>query len=61
MDPKACDAYAAAGIGGISVWRQHIELSALKKRSHSQGLWLAVPALVRGFFTSHDAADRQGH
>ena len=58
--PDAVAKYAAAGIGGVSVWRQHVEavgLDVAKQCIADSGL--RVPAYVRGgFFTAHDAADR---
>lgn len=58
---QCCDAYAAAGIGGISVWRNVIEPIGIGEASRiikSSGL--KVPALVRGgFFPGWDAATRQ--
>ena len=58
---ECCDRYKAAGIGGISVWRQHIEpygITEAAKIVKDSGL--AVPALVRGgFFTGLDEASRQ--
>jgi sugar phosphate isomerase/epimerase len=57
---QCAEAYAAAGIAGISVWRQVIEPIGAKEagtiiRDHG----LKVPALVRGgFFTSLDPAAR---
>lgn len=57
---EACEAYAKAGVGGISVWRQHIEpIGVAEADTILKANGLAVPALVRGgFFTAFDEADR---
>lgn len=62
---ECCEHYAAAGIGGISVWRNTVApeeggvgLDEAAKILKASGL--AVPAYVRGgFFPAFDAADRQ--
>jgi sugar phosphate isomerase/epimerase len=58
---ECVDAYAGAGFGGISVWRNVIEPIGIAEASRivrSSGL--NVPALVRGgFFVSSEAAKRQ--
>ncbi len=57
---RCCAALSAAGIGGITVWRQHLEpygtaQAAAIIRAHG----LRVPALCRGgFFPHHDHAGR---
>ena len=58
---QSCDAYVKAGIGGVSVWRQHLQAVGTAEAARIvKGSGLRVPAYVRaGFFTSHDAADRQ--
>ena len=58
---EACERYAAAGIAGISVWRQHLESVGIAEAARIiTASGLAVPALVRGgFFTSRDAGERQ--
>jgi sugar phosphate isomerase/epimerase len=57
---RCCDAYARAGFGGISVWRNVIEpigIAEAAKIVRSSGL--KVPALVRGgFFPALDSKDR---
>src|SRR5262245_60675677 len=57
---QCVDAYTAAGIGGISVWRNVIEpigIDDAAKIIRDSGL--RVPALVRGgFFVSADAEKR---
>lgn len=57
---QCCNNYAAAGIGGVSVWRNVIEpigVAAAAKIVRASGL--KVPALVRGgFFPGVDAATR---
>jgi sugar phosphate isomerase/epimerase len=58
---KQCvEAYSAAGVKGVSIWRNVIEPIGAKEagrivRDHG----MAVPAVVRGgFLTAHDAAAR---
>ena len=62
---ECCEHYAAAGVGGISIWRNTVapeeggvgldEAANIMKASG-----LAVPAYVRGgFFPAFDGADRQ--
>ena len=57
---QSCERYAAAGVRGISIWRQHMQAVGLHEAVRVvKGSGLAVPAYVRGgFFTSRDAADR---
>lgn len=51
---ECVDAYAAAGIGGISVWREAIEPIGLGEAARIiAGSGLTVPALVRGGFMVH--------
>ncbi len=58
---QCVDKYVAAGVGGLSVWRNVIEpigISEAARIVRSSGL--RVPALVRGgFFPAFDAAKRQ--
>jgi len=58
---QAVEAYAAAGLGGVSVWREHLAACGVARAAeviHAAGL--RVPALVRGgFFVADDAATRQ--
>jgi sugar phosphate isomerase/epimerase len=58
---QCCAKYAAAGVGGISVWRNVIEpigIDEAAKIVRDSGL--AVPGLIRGgFFPARDAAERQ--
>ncbi|MEM6855439.1 MAG: sugar phosphate isomerase/epimerase family protein [Planctomycetota bacterium] len=62
---ECCEHYAAAGIGGISIWRNTVApeeggvgLDEAVKIVKASGL--AVPAYVRGgFFPAFDGADRQ--
>lgn len=58
---QSCEAYAAAGIAGVSVWRQHVQAVGIDEAAKIvQGSGLRVPAYVRGgFFTGVDAQDRQ--
>jgi sugar phosphate isomerase/epimerase len=58
---QCIDAYASAGIGGISVWRDVIEPIGVAEASRIlRSSALAVPALVRGgFFVARGSADRQ--
>ncbi|QDU72660.1 sugar phosphate isomerase/epimerase family protein [Mucisphaera calidilacus] len=58
---ECCDRYAAAGFGGISVWRNVIEPIGVDEAARIvKGSGLSVPALVRGgFFVSADNAKRQ--
>ena len=57
---ECCEHYAAAGIGGISVWRNVIEPIGIDTAAKIiRGSGMKVPALVRGgFFTAFDAATR---
>ena len=62
---QCCEQFAAAGVGGISVWRNVVEpaqggvgLAEAKRILADSGL--AVPALVRGgFYVSADEGERQ--
>lgn len=62
---ECCEHFAAAGVGGISVWRNTVApeeggvgLDEAVKIVKASGL--AIPAYVRGgFFPAVDAADRQ--
>ena len=62
---ECCKHYAAAGVGGISIWRNTVATEeggvGLDEAARTvRGSGLAVPAYVRGgFFTAHDSADRQ--
>ena len=58
---ECVDAYAGAGIGGISVWRNVLEpVGAEEGGRMIRDAGLAVPALVRGgFFPATDAETRQ--
>lgn len=57
---ECCEAYAASGIGGISVWRNVIEPIGLDEAVRVvRGSGLRVPALVRGgFFVHPDSSAR---
>ena len=56
---QTCDALAAAGVGGVSVWRNHVEPIGIAEAARIvRGSGLRVPALVRGgFFHEPDALD----
>lgn len=58
---QCVDAYAGAGVGGISVWRNVIEPIGIAEAAKIvRGSKLEVPALVRGgFFPAFDGAKRQ--
>ena len=58
---ECCEKYAAAGIAGISVWRNVIEPIGMSEAARIiRGSGLKVPALVRGgFFVSRDSKKRQ--
>ncbi len=58
--PVAVDQFAAAGIGGISIWVEAIAgMSNSEVRNTVQASGLKVPALVRGgFFCDPDAQER---
>lgn len=62
---EACDRYAAAGVTGISIWRNAVDPAeggpgVAEAVKIAAGSGLAVPAYVRGgFFPAHDEADRQ--
>jgi sugar phosphate isomerase/epimerase len=57
---QCVDAYASAGIGGISVWRDVIEPIGIAEATRIlRASGLKVPALVRGgFFVAEDSAER---
>jgi sugar phosphate isomerase/epimerase len=57
---QCCDAYARAGFGGISVWRNVIEPIGIAEAARVvRGSGLKVPALVRGgFFPAFDSTAR---
>jgi len=57
----AVDKYRAAGVGGITVWRQALEGTTAKNAGELiRNAGLRVPALCRGgFFPATDAAGRQ--
>lgn len=57
---QCVDAYAKAGVGGISVWRNVIEPIGIDEAARIvRGSGLRVPALVRGgFFVSPESAAR---
>ena len=54
---QTCAALASAGVGGVSVWRNHIEPVGIDEAARIvRGSGLRVPALVRGgFFHAPDA------
>ncbi|MEM1011232.1 MAG: sugar phosphate isomerase/epimerase family protein [Planctomycetota bacterium] len=56
---ECCERFAAAGCGGVSVWRDKIEEVGLDEATRIvRGSGLKVPALVRGgFFHEPDAID----
>ena len=58
---QCIDAYAEAGVGGISVWRNVIEPIGAKEAGRMlRASRLKVPALVRGgFFVANDEAGRR--
>ncbi len=62
---QCCDAYAAAGVAAISIWRNTVApeeggVGLEEAVKTVKGSGLAVPAYVRGgFFTALDDADRQ--
>jgi sugar phosphate isomerase/epimerase len=58
---QCCEAYAKAGLGGISVWRNVIEPVGVQEASRIvKASGLKVPALVRGgFFASADISKRK--
>ncbi|MEM6257302.1 MAG: sugar phosphate isomerase/epimerase family protein [Planctomycetota bacterium] len=62
---ECCEHYAAAGIGGISIWRKAVApgeggVGLDEAVKIVEGSGLAVPAYVRGgFFPAVDQADRQ--
>lgn len=57
---QCCDAYAAAGIGGISIWRETIAGMDVGRAARIvAAAGLKVPALVRGgFFPARQAEQR---
>jgi len=58
---QCCDAYATAGFGGVSVWRNVIEPIGITEASKIvRASGLKVPALVRGgFFPAFESTLRQ--
>lgn len=58
---ECCDRYAAAGLGGVSVWRDAYDAIGIDEAARIvRGSGLRVPALVRGgFFVAKDEADRR--
>ena len=57
---RCCDAYAAKGFGGVSVWRNVIEPIGIEEAARIvSGSGLAVPALVRGGFFVGSGADER--
>ncbi|MCM2370349.1 sugar phosphate isomerase/epimerase family protein [Aporhodopirellula aestuarii] len=58
--PVALENYAAAGVGGISIWVEAIEgMSNAEVNQAVQAAGLKVPALVRGgFFCDSEASER---
>lgn len=58
---QCVEAYAAAGIGGVCVWRNVIEPIGVTEAARIiRDIGLRVPALVRGgFFVAEDDAGRQ--
>lgn len=58
---QCVDAYARAGVGGISVWRNVVELIGIDEAARIvRGSGLRVPALVRGgFFVAGDDDGRR--
>ncbi|MGN6503960.1 MAG: sugar phosphate isomerase/epimerase family protein [Tepidisphaeraceae bacterium] len=58
---ECCEKYAAAGVGGVSVWRNVIETVGIDEAARIvKGSGLSVPALVRGgFFVSKESAKRR--
>src|ERR1700712_2224429 len=57
---QCVDAYASAGIGGISVWRNVIEPIGIDEAAKIvRGSGLKVPALVRGGFFPHADPSRR--
>lgn len=62
---QCCDHFAAAGVGGISVWRNTVEpaqggVGTAEAARILKDSGLVVPALVRGgFFVSADASKRE--
>ena len=58
---QCVERFAAAGVGGISVWRNSYESTGVEEAAKLvRRSGLRVPALVRGgFFPAIDAADRQ--
>src|SRR4051812_31051618 len=59
---QCCDAYASAGVGGMSVWRNVIEPIGIAEASRLvKQSGLKIPALVRGVFfpaLSSDVRDK---
>jgi sugar phosphate isomerase/epimerase len=57
---QAVAAYAAAGVHGISVWRQHLEPYGPERAARIlRDAGMTVPAYVRGGFFTGDPAARQ--
>lgn len=62
---EACERYAAAGVGGISIWRNAVDPAeggpgVAEAVKIAAGSGLALPAYVRGgFFPAFERADRQ--
>jgi len=58
---EAIDGYAAAGVPGITVWRQHLEPTGAREAGRMlKDSGLEVVSLCRGgFFPAHTDADRQ--
>lgn len=59
--PTACAKYAAAGVGGVGVWRQWLEgRSLVESRKCIEGNGLKAVSLVRGgFFPHKESSGRQ--
>ena len=36
---QSCEAYAAAGIAGVSVWRQHLQAVGTEEAENHSGNW----------------------
>ncbi len=60
---QSVDAYARAGIGGVTVWREHIEAAGLGESARIlDDSGLAVVSLCRGgFFPASTETERQAH
>ncbi|MFG0259743.1 MAG: sugar phosphate isomerase/epimerase family protein [Phycisphaerales bacterium JB041] len=58
---EACAAYAAAGIGGVCPWVEHVEPVGVRQAARIiADSGLRVPSYVRGGFFVHPAADERG-